>query len=164
MCAYKYIGASYSLPFPRYCCIYLQNMNGYYELSPPSCVLPPPFPAKGGGGQAEEQRKDSTVGFPFSSFYQPAEVRMLLAPLRVRARAVHLATESRGGRQQNYPATRACARARRRASKVCGMRSAAAAEGPSGKRCVPPGMAAMARGAPRPTGSRKQLQPRMLCF
>lgn len=57
MRAYKYRGASHSLPFPRYCCIYLQNMNGYYELSPPSCVLPSPFPAKAGGGAKKRQRR-----------------------------------------------------------------------------------------------------------
>lgn len=84
-------------------------MNGYYELSPPSCVLPLPSPLPRERGVGGEQRKDSTVGFPFFSFYQPSEVRMLLAPLCVRARAVHLATESRSSRQQNYLATCACA-------------------------------------------------------
>lgn len=109
MCVYKYKGASYSLSFPRCYCVYLQNMSGYYELSPPSCVLPLPSPLPRERGVGGEQRKDSTVGFPFFSFYQPSEVRMLLAPLCVRARAVHLATESRSSRQQNYLATCVCA-------------------------------------------------------
>lgn len=109
MHAYKYKGASYPLSFPRYYCVYLQNMTGHYELSPPPCVLllPSPLPCERGVGG--EQRKDSTVGFPFFSFYQPSEVKMLLAPLCVWARAVHLATESRSGRQQNSLATCVCA-------------------------------------------------------
>lgn len=116
MHAYKYKGASYSLSFPRYYCVYLQNMNGYYELSPRSCVLPLPSPLPCERGVGGEQRKDSTVGFPFFSFYQPLEVRMLLALLCVWARAVHLATESRSGRQQNYLTTcvRACVREKER--------------------------------------------------
>jgi len=78
------------------------------------------LPCKWGGGGGGEQRKDGTVGFPFFSLYQPAEVRMPLAPLCVRAGAVHLATESRSGRQQKRAARRACACARQREARCAG--------------------------------------------
>lgn len=162
VCAYKYKGASYPLSFPRYYCVYLQNMTGHYELSPPSCVLPLPSPLPCERGVGGEQRKDSTVGFPFFSFYQPSEVKMLLAPLCVWARAVHLATESRSGRQQNSLATCVCACVRggegeREKKWFQGCAVLPHAEGPPlQKGCTPPAMAATGAGAPHPTGSHPQ--------
>lgn len=57
---------------------------------------------------------------------------MLLARLCVRAGAVHLATESRRGRQQNHAARRACACARQRQARCAG-RALLAALRPRGR-------------------------------
>lgn len=78
-----------------------------YLHHPVFSLCPPHFPLKRGVVR-REQRKDGTVRFPFFSFQQPSEVRMLLALLCVRAGAVHLATESRSSRQQNSLATCVC--------------------------------------------------------
>lgn len=150
MCAYKYRGASHSLPFPRYCCIYLQNMNGYYELSPPSCVLPSPLPDESGGGGAKKRQRH---WIPFLQLLPACGGQDAIGSAPCASQSCSL-SNSKQRRQTAKLSSNVCVRLSEQ-----GVRDALCHRQPGspGKCCLPPGRAATARGIPVPPADWAQL-------